>query len=164
MVFTWESSTARSKTELGSILSGYRSTKESWDPQRQAGIKNRKAQGIWRLCWLYCLSFIFTLLQTVLSVVLFRSTCLQRLAWQLLSPHFQAKPQRRTVFPSLGLMSLSGPVIHGWWCVHALGDNMGGPPDPVAGSEHSKEGSSLHRGDKAFPTHIALTYCCGFIH
>lgn len=85
-----------------------------------------------------------------LSVVLFRSTCLQRLAGSSSAPI--SKPQRRTVFPSLGLMSLSGPVIHGWWCVYALGDNMGGPPLTLWLAQNiPKKGVVCIEGTKAFP-------------
>lgn len=97
MVFTWESSTARSKTELGSILSGYRSTPKnpgssetSWN-QKQESTRNLKDY-----VGSIALSFIFTfLLQTALSVVLFRSTASRD--W-LAAPGPISKPQRGEQF------------------------------------------------------------------
>lgn len=154
MVFTWESSTARSKTELGSILSGYRSTPKnpgssetSWN-QKQESTRNLKDY-----VGSIALSFIFTfLLQTGSVCGAVQIHLPPETGWQLLSPHFQA--------PEENSFSQPGSDVFKWssdpWLVMCVctGRQHGRPTsDPVAGSEHSKEGSSLHRGDKSIPPH-----------
>lgn len=124
------------------------------DPQRQLESKTGKHKEFERLCWLYCpqLYLHLSCYRLALSVVLFRSTCPPETGWQPSAP-FQS-PRGKQFSSQPGSDVLSGPVIHGWWCVYALGDNMGGPPHPCGWLRtFQKKGSSLHRGDRKYLPH-----------
>lgn len=155
MVFSWESSTTRSKTDLGSTLSGYRSTpKNPGSLETSWNQKTGKHKEFQRLCWLYCPQLYLHLSATDRLCL----WCCSQIhlppepGWQLLSPRFQAPEENSLAQPGSDVFKWSNDP----WLVTCVctGRGHGRPTsDPVAGSEHSTEGSSLHRGDKSIPPH-----------
>lgn len=88
--------------------------------------------------------------RSALSAVLFTGPPTSRAQLAVPQPPFLSP--RGEVLPSMGLMSLRGPLSCGWWSVCALGSSMGGPPLTLCLDQKiPKKGVVCIEGTKAFP-------------